>query len=133
MFKMPLSPGPRPKKPYQTLHLATHASLVKKCSEKWYWVDNFGKFFHSCGKGHQLEIVEYNEEIGLCPKCKEVLPEEMLMIQKLQKLDSSRVVPQHSEFSSLGDMLLRRYVVDFVAQLQQNAPPIQSVLKGNSK
>jgi hypothetical protein len=36
-------------------------------------------------------------------------------------------------FSTLGDMLLRRYVVDFIAQMQQLSTPIYSMLKENSR
>lgn len=36
-------------------------------------------------------------------------------------------------FATLGDMLLRRYVVDFIAQMQQLSTPIYSMLKENSK
>lgn len=34
-------------------------------------------------------------------------------------------------FATLGDMLLRRYVVDFIAQMQQLSTPIYSMLKEN--
>jgi hypothetical protein len=118
---MPLPPAPPPNKPYHTLHLKKHSNLVKKCSEEWYWVDNFGKFFHKCGRGHEIAV--YDEEVGLCPKCRAVLPEEMQMIQKLQKLDTSRVEIPAGTFSSLGDMLLKRYVIDFVADLQTHSQP----------
>jgi len=36
-------------------------------------------------------------------------------------------------FATLGDMLLRRYVVDFIAQMQQLSTPIYSMLKENSR
>lgn len=36
-------------------------------------------------------------------------------------------------FSTLGDMLLRRYVVDFIAQMQQLSTPIYSMLKESNK
>lgn len=36
-------------------------------------------------------------------------------------------------FSTLGDMLLRRYIVDFIAQMQQLSAPIYSRLKENSR
>lgn len=36
-------------------------------------------------------------------------------------------------FATLGDMLLRRYVVDFIAQAQQLSTPIYSMLKENSR
>lgn len=36
-------------------------------------------------------------------------------------------------FATLGDMLLRRYVVDFIAQAQQLSAPIYSMLKENSR
>src|SRR5271166_1699739 len=36
-------------------------------------------------------------------------------------------------FATLGDMLLRRYVVDFIAQMQQLSAPIYSRLKENSR
>ena len=36
-------------------------------------------------------------------------------------------------FATLGDMLLRRYVVDFIGQMQQLSAPVYSRLKENSK
>jgi hypothetical protein len=36
-------------------------------------------------------------------------------------------------FATLGDMLLRRYVVDFIAQMQQLSTPIYSMLQENTK
>jgi len=36
-------------------------------------------------------------------------------------------------FATLGDMLLRRYVVDFIAQMQQLSTPIYSMLKENAR
>jgi len=36
-------------------------------------------------------------------------------------------------FSTLGDMLLRRYIVDFIAQMQNLSAPIYSRLKENSR
>jgi hypothetical protein len=36
-------------------------------------------------------------------------------------------------FATLGDMLLRRYVVDFIAQMQQLSAPVYSKLKTNSR
>ncbi len=36
-------------------------------------------------------------------------------------------------FATLGDMLLRRYVVDFIAQMQQLSTPIYSMLKENGR
>lgn len=36
-------------------------------------------------------------------------------------------------FATLGDLLLRRYVVDFIAQMQQLSAPIYSRLKENSR
>ena len=36
-------------------------------------------------------------------------------------------------FATLGDMLLRRYVVDFIAQMQQLSAPVYSRLKENTK
>lgn len=36
-------------------------------------------------------------------------------------------------FATLGDMLLRRYVVDFIGQMQQLSAPVHSRLKSNSK
>lgn len=36
-------------------------------------------------------------------------------------------------FATLGDMLLRRYVVDFIAQMQQLSTPIYSMLRENTR
>lgn len=36
-------------------------------------------------------------------------------------------------FATLGDMLLRRYVVDYIAQAQQLSAPIYSRLKENTR
>lgn len=36
-------------------------------------------------------------------------------------------------FATLGDMLLRRYVVDFIAQMQQLSAPVHSRLKENTR
>ena len=36
-------------------------------------------------------------------------------------------------FATLGDMLLRRYVVDFIGQMQQLSTPIYSMLKEDSR
>lgn len=36
-------------------------------------------------------------------------------------------------FATLGDMLLRRYVVDFIGSMQQLAAPIYSTLRENTR
>lgn len=36
-------------------------------------------------------------------------------------------------FNTLGDMLLRRYIVDFIGQMQQLSAPIYSRLKENAR
>jgi hypothetical protein len=36
-------------------------------------------------------------------------------------------------FATLGDMLLRRYVVDFIAQMQQLSAPIYTRLRENTR
>ena len=36
-------------------------------------------------------------------------------------------------FETLGDLLLRRYVVDFIAQMQQLSAPIYSQLRENTR
>jgi len=101
---MPLPPAPPPRKPYLTLHLIKHAGLLKKVSNDWYWGDNWGKFFHACDTGHQLEIHEHLDTVGGCPNCLALLPEELVMLSKLQKL---RPRNQRRWFSqlrwSLGD------------------------------
>lgn len=36
-------------------------------------------------------------------------------------------------FATLGDLLLRRYIVDFIANMQQLSAPIYSRLRENSR
>jgi len=81
-----------------------------------------------CPKEPDLPSKVYKKRVRwVCSECKKVAPKKIVFAAEL--CFCIEKAPLEGSFSALGDALLRRYVVDFIGQLQTLDTPIYSTLK----